>query len=559
MEISPESRPERAPSPKANRAAHGAISDVVRAMADLPRAAKAMSRLVEVILLQHNALTRENKDSIESAVAAASGSSMFHLLDYESQPLLAFSEKLVRYGPCISGGDIDALRVASFSNPAILETIAAVALSKMLGTIIKAVRSELGGGESAVEPSEDHLAPAPGWNNSPGPFLRTDATLSDDLVALLRPQYGFVPKFLMAQGQWPELVRAQVQALESIVFCEDHLSRIQKECILFAVSAKNLSTYGVALHGQVLAVLGTSAEDCEAILGDLATSSFTSPEKVLLQQVSRLAGPRHSGSSNFDPTELGGNGYSRPQVLEAVATASLGNFFNTLQFGLGVPPDFPPMRVFSEKDLYLDGADLRPTSDVSVESDPDADLVAEVKAGQTDGFEDLIRRHSRRVFGTLNGILGNYEEARDATQDVFVRAFEHIGRFEGRAKFSTWITSIAVNTGTELLRRRRPNVPLEESVDEDFRPRQVQSWAKDPEAIFATGQVNTLVRDAVLRLPQKYRVAVLLRDINQIPTEDAAQALGLSVPALKARVLRGRLMLRERLAAHFTRRGSQDA
>jgi RNA polymerase sigma-70 factor (ECF subfamily) len=147
-------------------------------------------------------------------------------------------------------------------------------------------------------------------------------------------------------------------------------------------------------------------------------------------------------------------------------------------------------------------------------------------------------------------MLENYDEARDATQDVFVKVFEHIGRFEGRSKFSTWVTSIAVNTGTEILRQRRPLLPLDDE-DEQFRPRKVMAWAEDPEALFAAAQMNSLVREAVLRLPYKYRVAVLLRDINQLSTEDAAEALGLSVPALKARVLRGRLMLRESLAAHF--------
>jgi RNA polymerase sigma-70 factor (ECF subfamily) len=102
-----------------------------------------------------------------------------------------------------------------------------------------------------------------------------------------------------------------------------------------------------------------------------------------------------------------------------------------------------------------------------------------------------------------------------------------------------------------MLRQRKPVVALDDVAEEDFRPRQVMAWAEDPEAQFAAAQMKALVRDAVLRLPQKYRVAVLLRDINQLATEDVADALGLSVPALKARVLRGRLMLRESLAAHF--------
>ena len=153
-------------------------------------------------------------------------------------------------------------------------------------------------------------------------------------------------------------------------------------------------------------------------------------------------------------------------------------------------------------------------------------------------------------------MLGNAEEARDATQDTFLKAFEHIDKFEARSRFSTWLMSIAINTGTEQLRRRRPIESLDESEDEkSFRPRQVQSWVDDPEQALAKSQVNELIRKGVLRLPEKYRVALLLRDINQLSTEDTAEALGLSIPATKARVFRGRLMLRESLAPHFSRAG----
>ena len=155
--------------------------------------------------------------------------------------------------------------------------------------------------------------------------------------------------------------------------------------------------------------------------------------------------------------------------------------------------------------------------------------------------------------------MGNLDDARDATQDVFLKAFENISRFEGRAKFSTWLISIAINTGTEMLRHRKPSEPIEGiDDDEDFRPRQIQRWADDPEQIFSTAQRNELVRDGILQLPEKYRVALILRDINQLSTEEAAAALDLNVPALKARVLRGRLMLRERLARHFTRDRERD-
>jgi RNA polymerase sigma-70 factor (ECF subfamily) len=253
------------------------------------------------------------------------------------------------------------------------------------------------------------------------------------------------------------------------------------------------------------------------------------------------------------------HGFTEPQIIEATAVAAFTNFLSIVQFGLSPVPDFPPHRVFTRKDLYPSDPHLRPTSDDRF-VDPDSSLVAQVKEGNTEVFAELVRRHTRRVFGTLAGLLGNIDDARDSTQDVFLKAFQNIDKFQGRSKFSTWIMSITVNTGTELLRQRRPTESLDDTDDEScFRPRQVQSWLPDPEQQLAKAQINDLVRQGVVRLPEKYRVALLLRDINQIPTEEVARALNLSVPALKARVLRGRLMLRESLAPHFScPRGGSD-
>jgi RNA polymerase sigma-70 factor, ECF subfamily len=211
--------------------------------------------------------------------------------------------------------------------------------------------------------------------------------------------------------------------------------------------------------------------------------------------------------------------------------------------------------VFTPKDLYPGDDQFRPTLEAVPVLDPDAALVAAIQGGDIDQFEQLVQRHSRRIFSTLAGIVGNRDDAHDATQDVFLKAFENIGGFEGRSKFSTWLMSIAINTGTEILRRRKPLEPLESDDQEDFRPRRVQSWTGDPEQLFSAAQRDELVREAILRLPEKYRIALLLRDINQLSTEDAAAILQLGVPAMKARVLRGRLMLRESLASYFSHAG----
>ena len=104
------------------------------------------------------------------------------------------------------------------------------------------------------------------------------------------------------------------------------------------------------------------------------------------------------------------------------------------------------------------------------------------QSGDLDAFEEIMTRHNERVYRTLAGILGNPDDARDALQDTFLKVFQHLAGFEGRSKFSTWLVSIATNTGIQRLRERRPMESLDESSpdDETFRPRQVQAWTGDP-------------------------------------------------------------------------------
>jgi RNA polymerase sigma-70 factor (ECF subfamily) len=371
---------------------------------------------------------------------------------------------------------------------------------------------------------------------------------------VLREQFGFVPNLYRLQNAFPELLDAEVRLLEAVLFAEGGLNRVQKECILLAVSAANLNTYCATLHSQVLSILGIPLEESDRIVEDHRRSSISGTDRALLDETRKLASLPGRSSQRFETERLWTQGFTELQVVEAVVVSGLANLLNTVQAGIGAVSDFPPRRVFGPKDLYPSSDESRPIVDATLPEDPDAILVARVQSGNIDGFEELVRRHSRRIFGTLAGLLGNVDDAHDATQEVFLKAFENIGRFQGRSKFSTWLTSIAINAGTDLLRQRKPSEPLEEGQgDEGFRPRLVQKWAEDPERLLAASQMNELVREAVLRLPEKYRIAVLLRDINQLSTEEAAAALDLSVPALKARVLRGRLMLRESLAQHFVR------
>src|SRR5205814_9277489 len=127
---------------------------------------------------------------------------------------------------------------------------------------------------------------------------------------------------------------------------------------------------------------------------------------------------------------------------------------------------------------------------ISLPVDPDTEFVARAQGGDLDSFEELMNRHSRRVYRTLVGILGNHDEARDAMQDTFLKAFQHLAGFEGRSKFSTWLVSITTNTGRQRLRERRPMESLDETHNEEgFCPRQFHAWTDDPERLYSRAEM----------------------------------------------------------------------
>jgi RNA polymerase sigma-70 factor (ECF subfamily) len=225
--------------------------------------------------------------------------------------------------------------------------------------------------------------------------------------------------------------------------------------------------------------------------------------------------------------------------------------------GLGTEPDFKPRVTFPLKEVnpvaLLERQILEPefTSDFLAD-DPDFEIVERVRNGESDAFEELVRKHGRRVYRSLLGILGTPEETEDALQDAFLKAFQHLPNFEGRSRFSTWLVRIAINTGLQRLRSQKEVDSLDEE-NEEFRPRNIHSWMDTPEECYSREELRRLVEKEVMKLPVKYRVALVLRDLEELSTEEAAAALGLSIPGVKARILRGRLMLREAMVPYFTK------
>ncbi len=187
--------------------------------------------------------------------------------------------------------------------------------------------------------------------------------------------------------------------------------------------------------------------------------------------------------------------------------------------------------------------------------DDDLPLVDRVLADGAQAFEELVRRHERRVYRTTFAITGNQEDAEDAMQETFLKVYQHLGDFQRASRFSTWLTRIAINEALQSRRRRRTTESLDEPVmaDEEMMPRQLEDWHDDPEKIYSKQEIRQIVEEAIQSLAPIYREAFLLRDVEGLTTEEAAEALGLAVPALKSRLLRARLMMREALATRFQR------
>jgi len=188
--------------------------------------------------------------------------------------------------------------------------------------------------------------------------------------------------------------------------------------------------------------------------------------------------------------------------------------------------------------------------------DDEDQLVAAAKHGDLAAFEELVNRYERRIFRLAMNITQNREDAEDATQDAFLKAFQHLDNFQGGSRFYTWLVRIAVNESLMRLRRRRPNVssfdePVE--TEDSLMPQEVQDWGPKPDERYASVEMNSILTRAIGELDPIYRAVFLLRDVEELSTEETAAALDISIPAVKSRLLRGRLKLRDALNPYFKR------
>ena len=189
------------------------------------------------------------------------------------------------------------------------------------------------------------------------------------------------------------------------------------------------------------------------------------------------------------------------------------------------------------------------------EPHPDVALVERVRGGDVLAYDELVRKYDRQIFRIAQHITQNREDAEDVMQDAFLKAYEKIDQFQGNSKFYTWLVRIAVNESLMRLRKRRTGrmVSIDEDIetDEGSVPRDLADWAPDPEQNYSQTELAEILRKTIQGLPQGFRIVFVLRDVEGLSTEETAETLGLSIPAVKSRLLRARLQLRERLSRYF--------
>ena len=184
----------------------------------------------------------------------------------------------------------------------------------------------------------------------------------------------------------------------------------------------------------------------------------------------------------------------------------------------------------------------------------DLELVEALKRGNSECFEELLKRYSEKVHNLAMRITRNEEDAEEVLQDVFVTVHNKIDKFEGKSAFSSWLYRVTANTAFMKLRKRRqtPSVSLE-----DFGTTIKESWVSkrsedcDVDYISSRHEMRKALEEAIEKLPEEYRAIFLLRDVDGLSSQEVGEILDISVPAVKSRLHRSRVMLRKRLQKYY--------
>ncbi|HEX4769306.1 MAG TPA: RNA polymerase sigma factor [Bryobacteraceae bacterium] len=178
----------------------------------------------------------------------------------------------------------------------------------------------------------------------------------------------------------------------------------------------------------------------------------------------------------------------------------------------------------------------------------DEEIVTRIRTGDTALYEILMRRYNQRIYRIVRAILRNDAEAEDVMQEAYVRAYQHLAEFSGKAKFSTWLTRIAIYEAFDR-RRKLGRAGGQASVPDassDFE-NTMRSNERDPEAHAYDRELRSVLENAVDALPESYRCVFVLRVVEGLDVNDTAAALDLGVETVKTRLHRGRAILRKTL------------
>ena len=190
----------------------------------------------------------------------------------------------------------------------------------------------------------------------------------------------------------------------------------------------------------------------------------------------------------------------------------------------------------------------------------DEELIEAIREGKTEALEDLVSRYEKRVYNLSFRMLGNKEDAEDVLQDTFLNVVRSIDTFKSRSSFSTWLYRVAANAALTKLRQRSKKEKSEgEFLDEVYSVQEAAhaqsklvDWSDRPAERLLNEEARQVMDEAIGELPEIYRVVFVLRDVEGLPATEVAEILDISVPAVKSRLHRARLYLRNRLSDYFT-------
>jgi RNA polymerase sigma-70 factor, ECF subfamily len=218
-----------------------------------------------------------------------------------------------------------------------------------------------------------------------------------------------------------------------------------------------------------------------------------------------------------------------------------------------------PASIAPTKPLFIEATGTDMTADsaqLAATVASDLDLVHASKNGDVAAFEQLVKRYDRKLFRIAHRVTHNREDSEDAVQEAFLKAFRHLGEFRQDSTFSTWLIRITLNQSLMKVRKQRcaiREVSLGEKFQagEDMLPMEVADWAPDPEQLYRASELRDILIKALRELRPILRTVFVLRDIEGLSIAQTAEVLNLSYSAVKARLWRGRLQLRERLNRYF--------